>query len=85
MAKHVEHDRQNVVRGHVKDISLSGNLLCLELKAALDFLILVAKNTKVSMGELVYLEIDWKAARVIAEGGSREHLRVFAQAVVRHD
>ena len=46
----------------------------IEVKATLDFVILVAKNTKVSIDELVYIEIDRKAVHVLAEGGCHEHL-----------
>lgn len=72
--EHVEHNRQNVIRGQVKDIIFSGNLMLLEVKVALDFVILVAKNTEVSIDELVYIEIDRKAVHVLAEGGCHEHL-----------
>ncbi len=46
----------------------------IEVKVALDFVILVAKNTEVSIDELVYIEIDRKAVHVLAEGGCHEHL-----------
>ena len=72
--KQVEHDRQNVIRGRVKNISLSGNLLRLEVEAALDFVVLVAKNTNVGLGELIYLEISREAVHVLTEGGGHEYL-----------